>query len=425
MNAHSVTISILVVIGSLLLLGIILRLAKKRTNKLISLLPNIVVSFGILGTFVGVYLGLLEFDVSNINDSIPKILEGLKTAFSTSIAGLVASIILKFIFEGKSTWEDSKDNVARQDDPLKLLQAMVIGIHRLEKSSRAIENSIVSCFRSDEEYSLISQLKLIRQEVVDSKREIVNSFENFANKIAQSNTDALVDALKKVIGDFNTLLNELVSESFKELSVAMIKLTEWQEEYKTQMDKTQDTVATLLDQMNKSVKVLRETSDKITNVDNSLEKIDISVGSISVSADDISMHIANLQLQNKALEQSISSIKQIGDEAKKVIPEINAQINKLTGDLKDTVSTTTDSLKQTTQDTSDSIKSTIIDIKNSANQHTESIKRIDDALDEELTKSLNYLAGSLGALSAKFVEDYQPLTEQLRKIVRLSEGTDV
>lgn len=425
MNAHSVTISILVIIGSLLLLGIILRLAKKRTNKLISLLPNIVVSFGILGTFVGVYLGLLEFDVSNINDSIPKILEGLKTAFSTSIAGLVASIILKFIFEGKSTWEDSKDNVARQDDPLKLLQAMVIGIHRLEKSSRAIESSIVSCFRSDEEYSLISQLKLIRQEVVDSKREIVNSFENFANKIAQSNTDALVDALKKVIGDFNTLLNELVSESFKELSVAMIKLTEWQEEYKIQMDKTQDTVATLLDQMNKSVKVLRETSDKITNVDKSLEKIDISVGSISVSADDISMHIANLQLQNKALEQSISSIKQIGDEAKKVIPEINEQINKLTGELKDTVSTTTDSLKQITQDTSDSIKSTIIDIKNSANQHTESIKRIDDALDEELTKALNYLAGSLGSLSAKFVEDYQPLTEQLRKIVRLSEGTDV
>ncbi len=211
MNAQEITKIFLYIIGSIVVAGFYFRLVKKKTNTLVKLLPNIAVSMGILGTFVGIYLGLLEFDVASINESIPKLLEGLKTAFATSIAGLVASIILKFAFEGKSVQEDSKKGV-QEEDPVELLKLMVSGINNLENSSREIEKSIVSCFRSDEEYSLISQLKLIRQEVVDTRREISDSFKTFAEKIAESSTDALVKALEKVIGDFNKLLNELVSE---------------------------------------------------------------------------------------------------------------------------------------------------------------------------------------------------------------------
>ena len=59
MSTQEITITILIIIGVILVLGLYLRLAKKKTNKLISLLPNIAVSLGILGTFVGIYLGLL------------------------------------------------------------------------------------------------------------------------------------------------------------------------------------------------------------------------------------------------------------------------------------------------------------------------------------------------------------------------------
>lgn len=103
MSTQEITTIFLVIIGIILAAGLFLRLAKKKTNKLISLLPNIAATIGILGTFVGLYLGLLEFDVSNINESIPELLEGLKTAFVTFIAGLISSIILKFAFEGKGS----------------------------------------------------------------------------------------------------------------------------------------------------------------------------------------------------------------------------------------------------------------------------------------------------------------------------------
>ena len=347
---------------------------------------------------MGIYLGLLKFDVSNISESIPELLEGLKTAFATSIAGLVASIILKFAFEGKAVQEDSKSDV-QQDDPVELLKSIVSGINNLEKSSREIEKSIVSCFRSDEEYSLISQLKLIRQEIIGTRREASDSFKTFAEKIAESSTDALVKALEKVIGDFNILLNELVSESFKELSSAMIKLTEWQENYKNHVDETQDKINTLLDQMKQTVAILDGTSGRILKIDESLENIDSSLDGISVSAEDISKHVENLKLQNEVLKESILAVKQIGEEAKNVVPAITGQINNLTQKLETTVLNVTEKFESNSSLVTEFVEKSTADIKKAVDSHSEkiqnSIETIDRGLEEELSKALNFLAGGL------------------------------
>lgn len=60
-------------------------------------IPSVFTTLGILGTFSGIYIGLLDFDVNNIDSSIPKLLEGLKTAFLTSILGIMLSLIFSKI----------------------------------------------------------------------------------------------------------------------------------------------------------------------------------------------------------------------------------------------------------------------------------------------------------------------------------------
>jgi len=47
---------------------------------------NIIISTGVLGTFVGILIGLWSFDTMNIEKSVPTLLEGLKTAFITSLS---------------------------------------------------------------------------------------------------------------------------------------------------------------------------------------------------------------------------------------------------------------------------------------------------------------------------------------------------
>jgi len=60
----------------------------------IETIPNAVSTLGVLGTFLGISLGLLCFNTQDLSTSIPQLLEGLKTAFFTSLAGMIGSLVL-------------------------------------------------------------------------------------------------------------------------------------------------------------------------------------------------------------------------------------------------------------------------------------------------------------------------------------------
>ena len=53
----------------------------------------------------------------------------------------------------------------------------------------------------------------------------------------------------------------------------------------------------------------------------------------------------------------------------------------------------------------------------------EGVTTLDKGLETELTRALESLSHQLASLSAKFVEDYTPLTDKLREIVRISQKT--
>ena len=57
-------------------------------------LKSQIVSVGVLGTFVGIFIGLQAFNPDDITNSVSGILVGLKTAFFTSIIGMSVSTIL-------------------------------------------------------------------------------------------------------------------------------------------------------------------------------------------------------------------------------------------------------------------------------------------------------------------------------------------
>jgi len=414
-NAFTVVIILVGVIG------FCFRMVKKRNN-FVLIFPSIAISLGILGTFTGIYIGLIGFDVSNISASVPQLLEGLKTAFTTSILGMSVSIVLRIVYEIKDIFEDDKREI---DDPVPLLQEITKGIENLGVSSKEIERAIVACFRSEEEYSLLSQLKLMRQEITDTRRETIKSFENFAEKFSEMGTKALVKALENVINDFNVLLNELVSDSFKELSQAMIKLVDWQDNYRVHIDQMQEKTAALMAQMEASVNILNQSANHLVSIDKNLSNISNSIDKLSVSAEDIGRHIELLKNQNAMLKEGIEGIKKIGQEAEKVIPTLNSQLGEITNKLSQTVSTCCnkleefnkkikDTVEDSTREIDQAVKKLIEDVKNA-------VKDIDDGLEQELTKSLNYLAGRSIAVSEKFATDYTPLAERLREVVRLSE----
>ena len=65
-----------------------------------------IVSVGVLGTFVGIFIGLQGFNPADIINSVNEILVGLKTAFFTSIVGMGVATILSITQTLKGTSEN-------------------------------------------------------------------------------------------------------------------------------------------------------------------------------------------------------------------------------------------------------------------------------------------------------------------------------
>ena len=75
-------------------------LKQEKNDKLIDhrgfieMIPSLVSTAGVLGTFLGITLGLIFFDTKDLTHSIPLLLDGLKTAFFTSLTGMIGSLFL-------------------------------------------------------------------------------------------------------------------------------------------------------------------------------------------------------------------------------------------------------------------------------------------------------------------------------------------
>ncbi|MEA1920262.1 MAG: helix-hairpin-helix domain-containing protein [Campylobacterota bacterium] len=69
-------------------------------------LKSQIVSIGVLGTFVGIFIGLQGFNPDDIINSVNEILVGLKTAFFTSIVGMSVATTLSIIQKLKDDTEN-------------------------------------------------------------------------------------------------------------------------------------------------------------------------------------------------------------------------------------------------------------------------------------------------------------------------------
>lgn len=89
MTSNSITIIIVAIIIFLFLKSIAPNAERVFKNEIVSL--------GVLGTFIGIAVGLFHFDVTHLKESMPILLEGLKTAFITSGVGIFFSIIISIL----------------------------------------------------------------------------------------------------------------------------------------------------------------------------------------------------------------------------------------------------------------------------------------------------------------------------------------
>ena len=215
-----VTSPFVVVIAVVFLFALFGRIRRKEVHlsTLERFIPNSLVTLGVIGTFLGIYVGLAGFDIRDVDGSIPMLLAGLKTSFATSICGVVTSILLRFsqgVFRPK--FQNHTDEAVTAKDLLDILN----NIHSEAKTNRAQQEklfqSLKKAITGDDDSSLITQIQRFRTSNHDDLDGLSKDLKSFSEKVAEDHSKALIEALEGVIRDFNTKINEQFGENFKEL----------------------------------------------------------------------------------------------------------------------------------------------------------------------------------------------------------------
>lgn len=441
---------------------------------------TILTTMGITATFLGIAIGLWKFDTNDIQNSIPELLSGLKTAFWASFIGVTGALVLK-LRDAYNSWR-SKDNEEVEillihelktlnknliihngsirkemtdfkNETIAELQKVTAGLKEITQEHNQDNASLVDILKllrieNNEKLDIVSnQLLQTKQEIIQSKEDNNHLLEDLKQaqiqaleKLSEMSSKTLIEALEGVIRDFNNKITEQFGENFKKLNEAVGALLIWQQQYKEHIE----TVVDRHNEITHSMQIVIETMDNLEEnqrqfIENS-ESFNKVTGNLSIMLQDLENKQGNmvelLEQLGQLIESASHGLPNIEKQILAITEGLNQSVEKITHDTNQAIQNNykllSDSLEKSNKQMTDKMRETIQnfdvvnnEMKQQAEQAINQIDAINNGLEEALSKSLTQLVGQLTALSEKFVQDYTPLTQELQRLVQISRSLQV
>ena len=412
--------------------SVYIHIQKRRDNLLnhrgvIEMIPSLISTLGVLGTFAGITMGLYYFDTGNLTASIPLLLSGLKTAFFTSLAGMVGSLILsaqvnKLYDEKAGGVSDSAeaagiivkaldtlkgqvetqsqtqtlyynatqqlikridvsiDKMTINTETMKLaLNALGLEVVNIKENQISMDGKAESMLLSvgnieDTEKKMLTQtteqagrfgemldhtealvsgqdtisghvakfgdrlhgeIVEIEDKMTETNKLLTEKFDEFSELLKKSNTEALVEVMKKVTEEFqkqmDALISKLIKENFDQLNTSVERLNKWQQENK-------EMIQSLTNQYKQMAENFEDTSTSLTKVEEDTRQLVSEGGKLRQIVDALNAVIVedekfikiSTDLQNTA-DLTKSNYEQFDAATKKLNDWVNKQRNFVDG----------------------------------------------------------------------------------------------
>ena len=377
--------------------------------------PSIFTTAGIFFTFLGIAEGLHEFNPQKIDASIPTLLDGLKTAFIASVVGVGAALSLKLRYATvgvKNPNPGAKPTGATVDD---LYEQLV-----------NVQQSLVG----SDDSTLISQLKLNRQDTNDRLDALSRSQTAFLQRLAENNSKALIIALQEVIRDFNTKITEQFGDNFKQLNEAVGAMLEWQAKYREQIDEMVGQQARAAQNM----EIAASRYDKmIVNSEDFVRTADALRGLLSGLDQQRNQISGSLEQLGKLLEKTSDGLPKIENKVVQLTEQITFGVkhnqNEMTNALRDStaalqasVASIHSSLLETIQSANSLINNHVRMLTDKTSEQLEQVtlgvKQNQDSMTKVLRDSTVALQSSVSDIRNLLLEVIQSANTQINDHVR-------
>ncbi|MBR6198723.1 MAG: hypothetical protein IKQ61_00515 [Spirochaetales bacterium] len=278
------------------------------------------IGIGILGTFIGFSSGIQSLDLrdtSSMLSEIPMFLDGLKTAFNTSIVGVFSSLIYTFMvytplvqrmnnyFEelcdelDKEFYVSETEAIMRYSmvttvdgTPVRFSDSLRIIIENMNKQTSALDN-----FSSD---------------LADKIANIDKTVNNGMQSIAENTGSVLAEAIKDEINTHVAGLKEALVSASENLML------------------TADSLTNVIDRIN------GEVGEKITEVDNALVKSLENSKNVAETLSDLPVKISAVSSGFDVASRNLASVSDIVTQN---MADLHEGYNNILTDLRKTEST--------------------------------------------------------------------------------------
>jgi hypothetical protein len=240
---------------------------------ILEMIPDILTSLGILGTFLGLVMGLKNFDPSGYEQmagSITPLINGIKVAFITSIYGI--SLSLAFSFHLRSEFSNLSKLVEE------FLDTYYLNVHppyevdsltRLlegQKSRDEMTKDLTTVFVEQMGKSFEQVITPAYERMTDGIHEVVESF-------TRNQTEIMTQVCESVIQQMQSELNQ----DFAQLSHTIRDLQEAQNSYVDFMDSSmarlQQTFLSLQENMSKMQQYNTQTLGTLSSAQKEAQQI--------------------------------------------------------------------------------------------------------------------------------------------------------
>lgn len=274
-------------------------------------IPQIFITLGLLGTFAGITHGLIHFDTSPdlIKESIKELLDGLKVAFYTTLAGIVGHLIFGKIVKYKI-------NAGHAEEPE------------------------------------------FKQELLEF-RKMNEHLEHLSDNLSESIDNAIVESFKGVIEDvnqtFKLFIDQLVSENFDRLTNSIDQLTAWQKNYREEIIVIRNSYVSLVERHQRFVELTQTWVNTLDEIAGQRSKLSTIVDDFKAITDDdarfskiiyeVKESIENMKGMSEALVEHSNELEEVKSAFKDARNEVSIWLNREDG-VRDAANALSNSLKE-------------------------------------------------------------------------------
>lgn len=417
--------------------------------KVFSVIPNILTSLGILGTFLGLSLALLKFnstDSEAIRSSINSLVGGMSTAFWTSVAGMATSAV--FLFKERKLINKTEqdidslcsmlDNKYRRSADQVIIDSFTLRdeegivttptdffssiVENLDKMKNTLElfgtdlcDSIGNAMDNSFQEKLVpiiselsNKLENPAQAVTDKLvKELAEVCNNFKNNLTESVNNQMDDLLEKFIDASNAIngIPEVMDLMSKQINDSTGVAVKSHEEISKSLDEQILRLTDLSDSFAEALEQMSSSTKNLTNVSSSLVDMPVAVMSASEA---IGTASNSLKESNAHVGETLSSIQDVNSKTSSMVKFYSENIESIQNGLSGIFTEINDGLKKYAEATKTGLQQMLDPFTTSISDATikvaNSIAPLNDAVDElssfgdTVTKSLKDLSSAIEPL---------------------------